>query len=381
MTIRSRTLIALLAAVAVFASVTPAQAATSSSNNSLSRNAWIPYWNQTAGIKEARQNLKSLTSVSAFGYAIDTNGDLVDKIGIDEDPWQDFMQDAQDAGVKVYATVTWFDGAALQSAIGTSKKRKKHVTKIMSVISDNPDLDGIEIDYEGKLAETKDSYSRFLSDLASKLHKKKKKLICDIEARTPLIDRYGSVSAIPSSAGTYANDFSAIGSACDEVRVMAYDQGLADVTLVRSGTRPYAPIADVAWVAKAMNLALAEIPAKKLTMGIPTYGRVYRIDAAGGYTQISSITYPDAIALAARQGQVPTRNRSGELAFSYRGLTSGLPGSATPTGVMNTYFVTFSDSVSIASHVTLAKAQGLGGVALFKLDGQTDPAFWNGFLK
>lgn len=375
--IRFLALASILAAIAASA-LAPSSAAAATD---LSRNAWIPYWKLESGIAEARANLPRLTSVSAFGYTVEPDGTLRDRIGMKEEPWADFMADAKDAGVKVYATVSWFDGEAIDETLGTAKARKRHVTEVMRVISANKQLDGIEIDYEGKLAETKDDYSQFLRDLARKLHAKKKRLICDIEARTPVQDRFGAGAAVPATATTYANDYAAIGSACDEVRIMAYDQGLADVTLVRSGSRPYAPVADPAWAAKAMTLAAAEIPKAKLVMGIPTYGAVYRIDASGGYSKISSITYPDAMALAARQGVKPARNRSGELAFSYRALVSGLPGTATPTGTMNTYFVTFADAGSIGGLVDLARAQRLAGVALFKLDGSTDPAFWPAFLR
>lgn len=378
MTFSPRILITALLAAAVFAVAAPAQAASSAD---LSRNAWIPYWNEAGGIREARANLADLTSVSAFGYEVNSSGKLADKMGLKDDPWKDFMKDAKREKVKVYATVSWFDGQAIHETLSDKKKRSRHIDAIMKEVRSNPDLAGIEIDYEGKLAETNADFSKFLAELQKKLKAKKKRLVCDIEPRTPAQDRYGAGATIPASAYVFANDYRKIGAACDEVRVMAYDQGLADVTLVRSGPGPYAPVADPAWAAKVMKAAAAEIPARKLVQGIPTYGRVYRIDAAGGYTQISSITYPDAIALAARQGVTPTRNRSGELSFSYTGLTSGLPGNATPTGLVNRYFVTVSDGAAIAAHVTLAKSLGLGGVALFKLDGQTDPAAWTGFFK
>ncbi len=377
---RSRILLASFALLVLVGAAAPAHAASRQVAPAFSRSVWIPYWKLDAGIAEARQNLSGLTSVSAFGYEVSSGGTPVDKTRMDREPWRGFMRDAKRSGVSVYATVSWFDGKAIDDTLSSSRSRKRHVNAVMDIVSANPDLDGIEIDYEGKLAGTKDSFSLFLEDLGKKLRRKGKRLVCDIEARTPVQDRYAPGAPIPASAYQVANDYGAIGKACDEVRIMAYDQGLADVALLRAGSRPYAPIADTAWVAKVAAQATAEIPKEKVVLGIPTYGRVYRVDSVG-YTPISSITYPDAIALAARQGVTPTRNRSGELAFSYRALTSGLPGTATPTGSMNTYFVTFSDSVSIAARTALAKSLGLGGAALFKLDGATDPNSWNGFLK
>ena len=381
MTYRSLLLISLLiplSGVSYLAGVTPAAAAT----DGLSRNAWVPYWKADGGIAEASRHLDGLTSVSPFSFEVTSDGTVVDRLGLDDDRWADFLEEAEDEGVAIYPSVSWFDGNAIDDVLSNSRSRRKHVDEIMrKVIRAHPEADGVEIDYEGKLAATKDDFSQFLSDLKKKLKAKKKKLICDVEARTPLDARYAVVTPQQAASVAYANDYKAIGSACDEVRVMAYDQGLADVKLVRAGAGPYAPVSDVAWVAKVMASTTSDIAPGKVVMGIPTYGAVYRIDASGGYSKISSITYVDALKLAVKQGVAPTRNRSGELAFSYTGLTSGLPGNATPTGVVNRYFVTFSDSGSVAAHVALARRLGLGGVALFKMDGDTDPAALTAFLK
>lgn len=352
--------------------------------DNLTRSVWIPYWKDAAGIAEIAPHLSELDSVSPFVFEVDAKGAVVDRAGLRSEPWDDFLDEAQDEGVDVYPTVSWFDGEDIHETLSTKSKRTRHISKLMSaVITKNKSVDGIEIDYEGKLAETNPHFVKFLTELNKKLSSKKKDLICTIEARTPKVDLYTAGAPQLSQPAVYANDYAAIGKICDQVRIMAYDQGRAVLSLNRqnAATGYYAPIADTAWVRKVMASTTPHIAPSKVVLGIPNYGRVYRIEPNGTYNQISSITYPNAIALAAKQGVVPTRGVSGELGFTYTGLTSGLPGNATPTGLVNRYYVTFSDGVSAGSATALARQYGLGGVALFKADGETDPSTWNRFLK
>jgi spore germination protein YaaH len=367
-----------LATFAIFAPAASAQTA------DFTRSVWIPYWKEVDGIKEIEPHLEDLDNVSPFVFEVDAKGAIVDRGGLRTEPWKSLLESAEAEGVKVYPTVSWFDGQAIHDTLKTKSKRTKHINKLMSaVISKNKTVDGIEIDYEGKLAETNPHFSKFLSELNAKLNRKKKDLICTIEARTPLADRYSVVTPELAASVAYANDYAAISKACDVVRIMAYDQGRAVVSLNRAnaGSGYYAPIADVAWVRKVMASTTPQIAPSKLVMGIPTYGRVYRIESDGTYRQISSITYPKAVALAKQQGATVTRGVSGELGFTYTGLTSGLPGNATPTGTVNRYYVTFSDAVAADSATSLAKQLGLSGVALFKADGETDPATWEKIFK
>ena len=251
MKLRSLTLIGTLAgAIALIGSLAPAASA---ATNGLTTSAWIPYWKDEAGIKEIEPYLKTLDNVSPFVFEVDGSGKVVDKSGLRSDPWKDFLRDADKKRVEVYPTVTWFNGTAIHATLSDKKKRAAHIKDLMEIVSKNKSVDGIEIDYEGKLAETNPHFSAFLKELGKKLHAKKKDLICTVEARTPKADLYGPNSVQANTTPVYANDYDAIDDACDEVRVMAYDQGRAVLTLNQknAGTL-YAPIADPAWIRRVL---------------------------------------------------------------------------------------------------------------------------------
>ncbi len=373
----------LVASLVVLGTLSGGIAQASAATRPLSKNAWIPYWKEAGGIDEASKNLSSFTSISPFGYEVQPDGKLVDKLGLGASPWTSFLRTAERRGVNIYPTVSWFNGPAIHALLSDSRKRTQHVDTIIdTVLSADRTIDGVEIDYESKLAETNPYFSLFLSELSTKLHRKNKQLVCDIEPRTPLEDRYTVVTPALSRSVAYANDYTAIGQACDEVRIMAYDQGRVALKLNRVAGGYYAPIADPAWVKRVLASTTPQIDPKKITLGIPTYGRVYRVESSGAYTQIAGISYVDALALAVKQKATVTRGPGGELTFTYFASNSGAPGATpVPSVRKNRYFVSFADATSIAGLVDLARQYKLGGVALFKVDGTSDPNYANSYFK
>jgi spore germination protein YaaH len=185
---------------------------------------------------------------------------------------------------------------------------------------------------------------------------------------------------------------------------MTYDQQRADLKLdaARLGA-PYYPVADPDWVKKVVALAAKDIPKAKLYLGIPTYGREVALSVSpnkyGPYTQLHSVSNEVAEDTADKNHVTPIRNAAGELSYSYVPSSStkkllsavSLAGSSTKdqvaaqalayanktgkTVTVNT--VWWSDATAIAQKVTLAKTLGLGGVALFKIDGAEDADAWD----
>ncbi|HCC05757.1 TPA: hypothetical protein DEP94_00110 [Candidatus Nomurabacteria bacterium] len=346
---------------------------------------WIPYWQKTAGASTTLANLKSLTQISPFAFELQTDGTIKDALKINEEPWVSLIAEAKKKKIKVYPTILSFphndNEKNLQYLLlSQKKKRTAHVKDIVALVKKNK-FDGIDIDYEAKLAESKPYFSAFLTELSTALHKDKKKLICTIEARTPPESKYATTSKEILSKVDYANDYKVIGKVCDQVRIMAYDQAGDDANLVnqnKSVGNIYKPVADIEWVKKVLNLALFDIPAKKLILGVPTYGYKYEIIPAVGttsmqYSRIGSMNFNYADELARSLNIPPVRSSGGELSFTY-GTTTDIYGK--DLGSYKQYLVWYSDAIAISDKIRIAKLYGLGGVVVFKIDGGNDPKIW-----
>ncbi|MEK7531111.1 MAG: glycosyl hydrolase family 18 protein [Patescibacteria group bacterium] len=323
---------------------------------SLEVSGWIPYWRAATGIADVSAHLDQITEINPFGYSVKSNGTLADTLAIEKAPWPALIADAKKKKVRVIPTVMWSDGEAIHRILSNTEKRRALATEIANLVK-TKGYDGIDINFEGKQARTKEYFSLFLKGLYTKMGNKW--VMCSIEARTPLDSRY--LGQAPASATQYANDHKEIGKYCDRVRIMAYDQGTVDLRLNAARSAPYIPVADAAWVEKVIFETAKNIPLKKIVLGIPTYGREYSftIDEAGKYTykHIRAFNPDTALAL----GGAPVRGESGEMTLMTASST----------------FMVWSDAGAIVDKIALAKKLGVRGVAVFKFDGLADPGMWD----
>lgn len=352
---------------------------------SFDKAVWIPYWRKTEGASTTLANISSVTQLSPFAYELQDDGTIKNSMKIEEEPWTTLITTARKNKVKLYPSILSYPSTAsgkkaVLTLLKDKKKRQAHVKEIVALVKTNK-FDGIDIDYENKVADIKPHFATFLTELSAALHKEKKQLICTVEPRTPPDSRYATTSKEVLSKVEYANDYKVIGKVCDQVRIMAYDQSTDDAKLVNQNKLQgnfYTPVADIEWVKKVVTVALWDIPAKKIILGVPTYGYKYEftVDQTTrkvSYSRVGSMNFIYADELARSINQTPLRNVAGELSFTYS-TTTGVSGEA--LGSLKNFLVWYSDSVAIAEKIKLAKLYKLGGVAVFKIDGGNDPAVW-----
>lgn len=370
-----------------------------SAAENLEVSGWIPYWSGTDGPKDALAHLDVLAEIHPFGFSVKSDGTLKDLIGLEQSAWRRLIKSARGDEVLVTPTVMWSDGDLTHKILSNQAKRTRHIEAIVEMVEEG-EFDGVNIDYEAKLAETKDSYSAFLKELKEALGTKR--LSCTVEPRTPPDSLYKTSRANLQ----YANDYLAIGTYCDLVEIMGYDQQRADIKLnaARTGA-PYMPVADVDWVRKVAVLAAESIPKEKLVLGIPTYGTEYEVTVSPNwyqsYRRIRAVNPDTATTLAKKQKAKLSRNSAGEMAFTYATkstaskvktykIPKGTPKGnvvaaqalayANKTGKTTVFnVVSWSDAEAIEAKVNLAKELGLRGIALFKIDRHEDSDLWDIF--
>ncbi|MFA6608662.1 MAG: glycosyl hydrolase family 18 protein [Candidatus Paceibacterota bacterium] len=353
---------------------------------SFEKAAWIPYWRKTEGASSTLANLKSITQISPFAFELQTDGTIKNSLKIREEPWVSLIKEAKKKKIKIYPTILSYPHNDKEKNIqylllAQRKKRQAHVKNIVALVKSN-NFDGIDIDYEAKLAESRPYFSAFLTELSYSLHKNKKQLICTIEARTPPESKYATTSQDVISKVEYSNDYKVIGKVCDQVRIMAYDQARDDAQLDLQKSVPgniYKPVADIDWIKKVVTLAMWDIPARKIILGVPTYGYKYEIIPATStspmsYSRIGSMNFNYADELAKSLNITPMRNSAGEVSFEYSTSTD-IDGK--PLGKYTDFLVWYSDALAIKDKIRIAKLYKLGGVAVFKVDGGNDPKLWD----
>lgn len=395
------------AVIALAASLFALFAPRASAASGLEVSGWIPYWRTSQGVAEARKNIRVFTEVNPFAYSVTTQGALVDTAKLDGVAWDRLERDAERRDIRYVPTIMWSDAAAMDRVLNDPALRAQHVRNIVEEVT-RGGFDGIDIDYEGKRASTRDGFSAFLRELRDALKDEDRDLVlqCTIEARMPLSARFAGA---PPATIEYANDLPSINRACDGVRIMTYDQQTADVELQREhfGT-PYAPIADVEWVRKVVEYMDDDIDRDKLWIGIPTYGHTYQLmtntqGTGFQYTRLGAIIPSNGLDTAKRYKIRPERNESGELYFTYvstdehpdlpsqtelarlapRGASSaeaawqGALAYTRRTGrQVPVTFVTWSDAGAVRQKVELARDLDVAGVSIFSVGGTGDRALW-----
>lgn len=205
--------------------------------------------------------------------------------------------------------------------------------------------EGLNIDFEYIYPQDRENYNAFLRRVVEKLHPN----YSVSTALAPKISR--------EQRGTLyeAHDYKAHGEIVDFVILMTYEWGWA-------GGSPLA-IAPINKVKEVLDYAVTEIPRNKIMMGVPLYGRDWKIPFIQG-TFARQVSPLEAVQLGARYGAEIFYNETYQSPYFRYTDQQG-----------QAHEVWFEDARSVQVKYDTVKAYGIRGISYWVL-GNTFPQNW-----
>ncbi len=332
---------------------------------------WIPYYSMNRSLPAVVANADIIREVMPFWYTLKFNG--AKKLPVVTDlyapanpsvPIAIPLATMRNSGFTIIPTIT--DGTSelvLAKLLANPTSRTQVVNAITDLVMTN-NYDGIDLDFEGfafvdkntTWNSTKPNWIAFVKELSGVLKSKNKLL----SVSTPYM--YDPAGA---QKGYFVYAWADIAPYIDRLRIMTYDFSVS---------KP-GPLGPLAWTERTIKYAISVMPASKVYVGIPGYGRdwvtkvegicpkevanVVRVGA-----KAATFVLRDAAALAQSYGVIPTYDETlGEVNFTYTKVYSGQTAAGLATTCTATRTAWYQDARSFTSRIGFVSKYRLGGVA------------------
>ncbi|MFK2826759.1 LysM peptidoglycan-binding domain-containing protein [Bacillus sp. B190/17] len=306
-------------------------------------NAYITRVGEQA-IQEIQTLGKYLTYLSPFTYAIKEDGTLTT---MKEAP---LLTAAWEQQVAPLLVITNFSAGKFDSDLAATLLRNPTlqetlITNMIRIIREKG-YAGLNIDFEYVYPEDRENYNAFLRRVVARFRP------LGLLVSTALAPK---VREDQSGILYEAHDYKAHGEIVDFVVLMTYEWGWA-------GGPPWA-IAPINQVKRVLDYAVTVIPRNKIMMGMPLYGRDWKIPWVQG-TTARTISPKAAVELAAKYGAAIQYNETYQSPFFRYTDETG-----------QQHEVWFEDARSSQAKFDAVKQYGLRGVSYWVL-GSPFPQNW-----
>ena len=212
---------------------------------------------------------------------------------------------------------------------------------------------GLQLDFEGVAQEDLASYLALIREMSAALHQRK--LYLSVAVASSLFTGTRPLAHYKTTFGGFVVtpsllDLKEIGRSSDFLTLMAYDH-------YGRGAAP-GPVAGYPWVEQSLRFLLQSVPASKISLGIPFYGRRWC------WQEVTELSF----------------NAVQTLLQSIKATVNRHPWQRAPTfefeqnGCRNIVF--YEDRESLQDKLRLVRKYRLPGISAWRL-GQEDPQFWN----
>jgi spore germination protein YaaH len=341
---------------------------------------WLPYYSMKTYLPAVLNNADLINEIMPFWYTLKYDGKTkkpvvsdVYKTANPSVPITEPLAALRNAGMTIIPTIT--DGTeelVLANLLSKPVSRKQVVDAIVATVA-SQNYDGIDLDFEGfafidpntTWKTTAPNWVLFVKELSAALHAEKKIL----SITTPYL-----FNPAEKQKGYFVYAWAEIASSIDRLRIMTYDY---------STSRP-GPIGPIAWTEKTVKYAISIMPASKVYLGLPGYGKDWVTKVEGVCpSNLAKIITPsakagtflmrDAASIAATYGAVPTYNETfAEVTFSYKREYTGTTSSGLSTTCTASRTAWHQNAQSFSVRAQLVAKYQLGGAAQWVI-GQEEP--------
>ena len=360
---RARKILITTAALSlIFSTLAPASA-----NNPPRRilSGWLPDYSLARNLPTVEGNLDLIRDISPFWYGLTGATTIKDKyaLGRYTTPKSTVIARLKSNGLILLPTIT--DDTkklVLAGLLANSTTRTSIVQSIKDLVLRH-NYDGIDLDFEvfytqdgrSTWATTKPNWIAFIKELSAELRQQGKLL----SVTTP-----PDFAPETKRAGNWVFSWAEIGPHIDRLRIMAYD-----FSTVRPG-----PIGPLPWSEDAVKYAVTQMPASKVFLGIPGYGRdwITKVEGVCPKDFASSVVVGAKAAVVMRSAvELATSNNAAitynpthaESTFTYRKTYVDPTNSASFCTATRT--VWFPDEKSYTARTNLVGKYRIGGIAVW----------------
>ena len=352
-------------------------------NEYLAIGGWLVRWGGGKGLIDVVKHVDVFTTLSPFSYEITHTGNVSAVLKLTTPQWKNVLTEAKKNSVTIVPSFLWMDTVAMTSVLQNETKRTSLSKQIAETVI-KMNVDGADVDFEWMNNSDHPAFIIFLKDLKTQLDGKT--LTCSIEAKLP--------SVYPDEKQSLDAYYKELGSTCDEVRIMAYDMRFSDPILAKKESAPYIPSADVRTVRDSVEYIATAIPREKIVLGIALYGYEYEVTenaTSTSYRLLWSFSPSYVKGVISKHNLQVKHGASGEAYVTYQGTknqTSSKSFARTEPFITESdpkqskakyNVIWWSDKQAVEGKIELAKALGLKGISLFRLDGDIDPELWKVF--
>jgi spore germination protein len=282
-----------------------------------------------------RKTLPYLTYLTIFYYRITIDGDIIDI----ED--KELIEMAKLYGVAPIMCISAIselgdaDVVATHSILTDKSKQENLINHVLENMK-TKSYYGLNIDMQNILLEDRQLYVDFVANISGRARQE---------------GYYVNITLTPRTFPTGTNmmyqgpEYAVLGQLTDGTMLLSYEWGHAH------SPQPALPIAQVRVL---LDYSITQIPAEKISIGLPTIGYTWQLPFIPGYTIANSITHDSALTLASEVGATIQRDAASEAPyFQYKYTTD------------TDYIVWFRDVRSTKALLDLAVEYGLEGIGIW----------------